>query len=637
VVSATYMLYYLWWRATSTLNPQAPLFSWLLLAAEAFGVFSYVLFSWMSQDISPVCESHLPSPGIKVDVFIPTYNENLDILEATLTGCKRIAYPHQTYLLDDGHREEARELALRLGCHYIARPGNEHAKAGNINHALKITDGEFIVILDADMVPQPDFLHRTLRYFKDESLAFVQMPQEFYNQDSIQHDGRRADWHEQSLFFHVIQPGKNYSKSAFWCGSPSVVRRAALEDVGGVATETITEDIHTSVRLHSRGWSSLFVDEPLAFGIAPQTIQSFLLQRLRWAQGTMQLYRSAESPLWTPGLTFKQRISYLGSFLAYFEAFQKLILLTIPTLIILLDIFPMRVNVLVFLLHWLPYFGFNVLANQVGGRGYFRYFQTERFNILKMVVFIESTLALLHSKPLTFKVTPKSVDASVYQNERRALRAYFVILGVIVGTIVYGLVEVLSGSSGLAVRAEVFAIVWASYNAGLIFSGVWEVLHRQHERTQYRFPVDLRGEIYGQYSALPQARVRIENLSLSGAGIVLSGKELPDESGLILSFDTPMHRCLVLPLARLHHRRTDPAGRQHAGVSFGTSAAFSRQPLFEYLFIDRPAAAYRKDYIRPLEPARPTPQALPQPLTPALALVTAGGEARGREVSNTAK
>lgn len=178
-----------------------------------------------------------------------------------------------------------KQFALRSGCLYLARPSHEHAKAGNIDYALSRTEGEFVVVLDADMVPQPGFLDRTLGYFSDEQLAFIQRPQEFLNRDSIEHDQRAFEWHERSLFFRVIQPGKNHSNSAIWCGSPSVVRRKALEDVGGVATETITEDIHASVRLHSRGWSSLFVNEPLAYGIAPQTMQSFLLLRLRCAWG----------------------------------------------------------------------------------------------------------------------------------------------------------------------------------------------------------------------------------------------------------------------------------------------------------------------------------------------------------------
>ena len=188
VVSIAYFLYYLWWRATSTLNPDALVFSWVLLLAEAFGVLSYILFSWMTQDISPNRTHKPPRSGLSVDIFIPTYNENIEILEATMVGCRKIKYPHRTYILDDGKREEVKQLATLLGCVYLSRPTNEHAKAGNINYALSKTAGEFIVILDADMVPQPDFLERTLGYFEDEKLAFIQMPQEFYNQDSIQHD-----------------------------------------------------------------------------------------------------------------------------------------------------------------------------------------------------------------------------------------------------------------------------------------------------------------------------------------------------------------------------------------------------------------------------------------------------------------
>ena len=240
---------------------------------------SYSLFTWFTRDINPLVPFREPKKGLKVDIFIPTYNEDLDIVEATVIGCCKVTYPHTTYVLDDGDRPQVREMARQYGCEYIARPVHEHAKAGNINYALERSSGEFIVMLDADMVPQPGYLDRTLGYFEDEKLALIQLPQEFYNQDSIQHAANKTAWHEQSLFFRVIQPGKNHTNSAFWCGSPSVVRRKALEDVGGVATETVTEDIHTSVRMHSRGWKTLFVNEPLAFGIAPQTIKAFLVQR----------------------------------------------------------------------------------------------------------------------------------------------------------------------------------------------------------------------------------------------------------------------------------------------------------------------------------------------------------------------
>jgi cellulose synthase (UDP-forming) len=591
VVSIIYFLYYLWWRATATINPNALVFSWALLLAEAFGVLSYILFASMTKDITPKYPYRPPKRGKKVDIFVPTYNEDLEILEATLIGCNRIAYPHETYVLDDGKRAEVEQLALHYACHYIIRSTNVYAKAGNINHALQYTQGEFIVVLDADMVPQPDFLDRTLGYFENEKLAFIQMPQEFYNQDSIQHDQKALYWHEQSLFYRVIQPGKNYSNSAFWCGSPSIVRRKALEDVGGVATETITEDIHTSVRLHSHGWESLFLNETLAYGIAPQTIKAFLLQRIRWAQGTMQLYRSSDSPLWIPGLSLRQRLSYLSSFLAYFESFQKLILILTPVFILMFNVFPMRVEVMDFIFRWIPYFMLIVIANKIGGRGYFRYFQTEKYNILKMIIFIQSTLIFFRKKPLLFKVTPKSVDNSVYTEERRAMRTFMAIFGVITGAILYGFYKILGWQIvNLEGEAFLFALFWALYNAYLIFVGILEVLQKQHERKHYRFPVTLKGALIPQGEAHQSTAlsVQLENISITGASLILETRYFGKDSRFFLRFYTPSRKSILLNLDQIQYKRRDRAGRYHAGVSFANNAGINREHLFEYLFIDLP-------------------------------------------------
>lgn len=588
-VSIAYFLYYLWWRATSTLNPNAPFISWVLLLAEAFGVLSYILFAWMTQDISPNRMHKPPRPGLAVDIFVPTYNESIEILEATMVGCRRIRYPHKTYILDDGKREEVKQLALRLGCIYLSRPTNEHAKAGNINYAITKSTGDFIVVLDADMVPQPDFLDRTLGYFEDEKLAFIQMPQEFYNQDSIQHDQEEKHWHEQSLFFRVIQPGKNYSNSAFWCGSPSIVRRKALQGVGGVATETITEDIHTSVRMHKSGWSSYFLNEVLAYGIAPQTLKSFLVQRLRWAQGTMQLYRSSESPLWVKGLTIRQRLSYLSSFLAYFESFQKLILIMMPVFIIMFNVFPMQVNVFEFLLRWAPYFALAILANKIGGREYFRYLQTEKYNLLKMAVFIQSTLTLFYRKSLKFKVTPKSVDDSVYKEERRTLRVYMVILGAMTGAILYGLFKtIFQPATALEMEAYLIAIFWAGYNAMLIFIGINEVLGKSHERKQYRFPVHLKGELHHAGYIGDVLSVQVENLSITGASLILKDEFL-DDNRFLLHMHTASRKLMVLQIGKIHRQVKDAEGRVHVGISFVEKQDFYRERLFEYLFVEVPA------------------------------------------------
>lgn len=589
VVSIAYLLYYLWWRATATLNPDFPFFSWVLWLAEAFGVFSYILFAWFTSDITPVTPYKSPRQGIKADIFIPTYNEDLDILEATLIGCRKVRYPHKTYILDDGDRPLVKELATRLGAYYIARPIHDHAKAGNINYALLHTDGDFIAILDADMVPQPEYLDRTLAYFENEKLALIQLPQEFYNQDSIQHASNTPIWHEQSLFFRVIQPGKNYSDSAFWCGSPSIIRRKALEDIGGVATETITEDIHSSVRLHSRGWKTLYLNEPLAYGIAPQTIQAFLLQRLRWAQGTMQLYRSKESPLWIPGLSWKQRLSYLSSFLAYFEAFQKFALITVPILILGFDVFPMRVGVLPFLLRWVPYFALNILANQLGGRGVFQYFKTEKYNILKMIVFIESTITLINKKPLKFKVTPKTVDDTVYEQERKSLRWYMAIFGSLVGSMIYALIKLFAPHShAITLDAFVIAFFWGTYNAYVIFSALLEVFTKKHERKQYRFPVNIQGGVFSEEGNLPYMKAQVVDLSITGAGFLVNQKIPIEAKDLMLKIHPTGFKDILIPIEKLHYQRGHTSGKLFFGSSFSAGLGPQREQLFEYLFVYLP-------------------------------------------------
>ncbi|MCS6906474.1 MAG: glycosyltransferase [Anaerolineales bacterium] len=594
-ISIAIMLHYLWWRAAHTLNPDAIVFSWILWAAEAFGVLNLILFTWMTWNIKPTRLYRPPKPGLKVDIFVPTYNEDLEILEATLTGCRLIAYPHTTYVLDDGQRPAVRELAERMGCKYITRPDNKHAKAGNLNHALAHSDGEFIAVLDADMVPKPEFLDRTLGYFEDKKLAFVQLPQEFYNTDSIQHDQKSSLWHEQSLFFRVIQPGKNHSNSAFWCGSPSVLRRKALEDVGGVATETITEDIHTSVRLHSRGWSSYFLCEPLAFGIAPHTVQAYLSQRLRWAQGTMQLYRSKESPLWIPGLTLSQRLSYFASFLAYVESLQKLAFILIPVGIMLFNVLPMRVGIGDFLLHWTPYFLLNVIANQVSGRGVFRYFKSEIYSFLRMVVFIQSYLVLFFRKPLKFNVTPKSVDSSTVARERRAVRIHLAIVGLILGSMLICLLKMyLYRSFFLPPWALFFVLLWSLYNALVILFGVLEVWRRQHHRKHYRFKVDFSGCIEGSALAHP-LRAQVTNLSISGAQVICQ-TELPTAtSELRLSFGTSRHPQIVLPIRKVIRQRRLLNGLYEIGLWFGELEGDARRKLFEVLFVDLPYADYRFD------------------------------------------
>ena len=269
VASVVYLLY----RGFYTLNLEgwfATTFSVTLYAAEVYGCCLMGLYFFQIWDLRD--PAHVPAPaGKTVDIFIPTYNEDPDLLRGTITAAQAVSYPHETYVLDDGDRATVRALCEELNCKYIRRDDNLHAKAGNINHAMEQTTGEFVIILDADHVAEANFIDRTLGHFGDEDLAFVQTPHAFYNYDNFQGvlDYRKGIyWEEGQLFYNCTQPGKNRWNAVSFCGSAAMFRRAALETVGLIATESITEDLHTGLRLHSKGWKSLFVNERLISGQA---------------------------------------------------------------------------------------------------------------------------------------------------------------------------------------------------------------------------------------------------------------------------------------------------------------------------------------------------------------------------------
>jgi cellulose synthase/poly-beta-1,6-N-acetylglucosamine synthase-like glycosyltransferase/predicted Zn-dependent protease len=349
---------YLGYRAWSTLNfagPFAVLFSLILYTAELYGaglLFLYFFNIWDLDEPVPVP----PLPGRTVDVLIPTYNEDPELLRGTICAALAIEYPHRTYVLDDGRRPEVKQLAAELGANYISRDNNLHAKAGNLNFALDQTDGEFVVIFDADQLSAPNFISRLIGHFKDDRLAFVQTPHAFYNFDSFQarlNYKTARYWEEGELFYNLVQPGKNRWNAVMFCGSAAIFRRKALNDVGLIATETITEDMHTGLRLHAKGWKSLFVNERLICAQAAPDITAFHSQRLRWGEGNLGVF-FYDNPLTMRGLNLAQRLSYLGSLLSWTTGFQKLILYMTPAVMLLTGVAPVKelTEVLVFMTLW---------------------------------------------------------------------------------------------------------------------------------------------------------------------------------------------------------------------------------------------------------------------------------------------
>ena len=360
---------YFYWRVTSTLElgrPADAVVSVLLLAAETYGLL--VLFLGYFQTIemrkrAPTRAQRQPT----VDVFIPTYNEGEEIVRRTAIGALAIVYPRKrVFVLDDGRRPQIERMAAELGCEYLTRPDNRHAKAGNLNHALAHTDGELIAIFDADHVPVRGFLAKLVGFFEDERVALVQAAQHFFNPDPYERNLKLTDRiaPEQTFFYHVIQPGNDFWNAAFFCGSCAVLRRSALQAIGGIKTETVTEDAHTALELHARGYRSVYLGLPLAAGLATETFAAHVKQRIRWARGMAQILR-LDCPLWKRGLTLPQRLNYFNAMLHFFFGIPRLIMILAPLSYLLLGVHPLRAEVFTVIAYILPHVALCTLGNSL--------------------------------------------------------------------------------------------------------------------------------------------------------------------------------------------------------------------------------------------------------------------------------
>ncbi len=488
-------LFYLVYRALFTFNPDQMLFSLIFYAAEVHGYIALILFLF---DIwRPVHPEPPPAPpGFSVDVFIPTYNEDAGLLRRTILGANSIRYPHTTYILDDGNRPEIKTLAAEMGVQYIAREEHSHAKAGNINHALRRTTGEFVAIFDADHVPQPTFLDRTLGFFEDPRMAFVQSPQFFYNLSAFEEFSNTENdehWEQQSIFFHYLQPGKQRWNAAFFCGTCAIIRRKALEEVGGIATETITEDIHTSVLIHSRGWKSVYLGEHLATGLAPADVVSYFKQRLRWALGNMRVMFIC-NPLFRRGLTMPQRISYFSSMFSWTIGFQKIIYYVTPPLMLLTSLMPIDrffTNLLILYAAnlVLQLFTYKALT---GGKG--RIFWDELFNMLNFAFLIRSYFRAMFGLGQRFVVTRKTGGEAAIP--LAVVWSQILIILLAAAGLAWWALKLFYGIN-LDLLSSSIAAFWSFYVLVLAATAIVRALRKYDIRSDYRFreslPVWYRG------------------------------------------------------------------------------------------------------------------------------------------------
>jgi len=278
---------------------------------------------------------------VRVDVFITCYGEDVHKIRATATAARAMTGEHRTWILDDGRSDEVRDLANELDVNYVRRLSSGGAKAGNINHALTIAKGEFFVVLDADFVPRPEFLVETLPFMVDDTVAFVQTPQTYGNLDTII---ARGAAYMQAVFYRFVQPGRNRFNAAFCVGTNVLFRRSAVESVGGIYTGSKSEDVWTSLLLHERGWRSVYIPEVLATGDAPDSVEGYSKQQLRWAMGGFEILFTSFPFSPRRKLTMDQRLQYFVTATFYLTGICPLLLLLVPPLEIYFDLRPISLD-----------------------------------------------------------------------------------------------------------------------------------------------------------------------------------------------------------------------------------------------------------------------------------------------------
>ena len=538
-------LAYLAWR-TTIINFDAVGLSLTYFAAEVLGFvlgLTLIFCSWNYRHREPP-----PAPrGLKVDVFVPAYREPVDLVRWTLMAAQNIRYPHDTFLLDDGNRAELRALAAELGVRYLARERNVNAKAGNLNHGLAHSMADFVMVFDADHIALPHALDATLGFFRNPRVAMVQTPQDYYNTDAFQfiNAGNGALWHDQSFFYGIAQACRDSLNGASCVGTGVVYRRSALDSIGGIPTATVTEDFHTSLKLHKAGHEVAYLNEPVAYGVAAADIREYYKTRHRWAHGNIHALR-IEGIFTCKGLSVGQRLSYLTLGLIYLEGWQQLLLFIVPWMSLLMGWAPFDItllNVIVVLL-------FPVIATlllQEFGCGLSRYWTNEIFGVARFPVHILASLALFSGK-MHFRPSAKNICGRL---EWRLLSPQLVVGAVSLCALAVGLVHLgldfrvgpladdvarmMSGNlaqidwnrrldQGYTLELVAVSGFWALFNAAKCLYLVLKAMRDARGSTEdYRFDVRVPLEIAIEGTAL----VRVERLSSSFASLRWYGANIP--------------------------------------------------------------------------------------------------------------
>lgn len=519
---------YLYWRFTTSmaLGQSADLVLGMGLLAAEFYAWTILALGYF-QTIWPLRRKPVPMPRDlsqwpTVDVFIPSYHEPLSVVMPTVVAALAMDWPQdklKVYLLDDGRRDDFKEFAASVGVTYITRANNLHAKAGNINAALPSTNGELIAIFDCDHIPTRTFLQVTAGLFlQDPKLAMVQTPHHFLSPDPFERNLQlfRRMPNEGDLFYGLVQDGNDLWNATFFCGSCAVVRRSMLLEIGGVAAETVTEDAHTALKLHRRGYNTAYLGVVQAAGLATESLAAHVGQRIRWARGMAQIFR-LDNPLLGKGLRWPQRLCYLNAMMHFFYGFPRIVFLTAPLTYLFFEAHIIQASADLIAAYALPHLVHANIANSRMQGTHRHTFWAEVYETaLAWYIMVPTTLAVINPKFGKFNVTAKGGRVDREYFDWKIALPYLVVVGLNILGLLIGIGR-LFWWNNYEFGTVLFNLMWTAYNLMILAATMSVALEARQIRRNWRVQMSLPAMV-----KLPNGRtVACETEDFSEGGLAI--------------------------------------------------------------------------------------------------------------------
>ncbi len=544
-------LRYIVWRSFCTLyfsHWSSQLFGIIIFILEVYNLIYIILLEvtsiWSTESerkkqadfyqILVKSGKYLPS----VDIFIPTYNESEDILKKTIIACLEIKYPNkEVYILDDTRRTEIQKLAIELGCSYISRSDNLHRKAGNLNNALKKTKGELVVCFDADFVPFSNFLERTVGFFKDSSISMLQTKQGFYNYDchakNLNIFGSVPG--DMDFFFDYVQPCRDAGNSVICCGTSYIVRRSAIESVGGYYTRCCVEDFQTSSLLLAKKHKIIYLNEMLSRGEVTRAYPDFIDQRLRWLQGILQLYYcNVDIKIWQC-YDWCQRVYVLVQLMYCFQPFILVGFLLAPLISLYFGISFIATEVTSVIFYYFPFFLMQI-AIISWATNYTMSFLGKYIQdlILAFPSIIRVAQVIVNPFRMATKVTRKGIK---FEDFSMNLYLTYPLLVILILSVCIFLIKILGYLNHMwdFRNSEIMSFMWIAFNILVLTIALLSTIDRPERRSNDRFSINAKCNLFIDEQQVDGC---IENLSLSGALInVYMKKNIVGQKVGILIYD----------------------------------------------------------------------------------------------------